>query len=118
MTSSTPVPAQESAPNGRSPLDRLPPYTRSLLRIRLPVSVSLARKKEKVREILQLGPGAIIKFDKACDEALELTVGNVLVAEGDAVKVGDKFGLRLSKILPPHERFHRVSSNRQQPEPT
>ena len=89
-------------------LDDLPPYSRSLLRIRLPVSVSLASKKETVGEILQLGPGAIISFDKACDEMLQLFVANIPVAEGDAVKVGDKFGLRINRILPPHERFRRA----------
>jgi flagellar motor switch/type III secretory pathway protein FliN len=89
-------------------LEDLPPYSRSLLRIRLPVSVSLASKKETVGEILQLGPGAIIKFDKACDEMLQLSIGNIPVAEGDAIKVGDKFGLRINRILPPHERFRRA----------
>lgn len=94
-------------------LEDLPPYARSLLRIRLPVAVNLASKKETVGEILQLGPGAIIKFDKPCDEMLQLSVGNLPVAEGDAVKVGDKFGLRINRILPPHERFRRVAGDRQ-----
>lgn len=101
----------ESAAPPRPPVpsfDALPPYARSLLRIRVPVAVSLASKKETVGEILQLGPGAIVKFDKACDETLQLIVNNVPVAEGEAVKINDKFGLRISKILPPHERFQRV----------
>jgi flagellar motor switch/type III secretory pathway protein FliN len=97
---------------GLATLENLPPYSLSLLRIHMPVAVILAGKKEKVGEILQLCPGSIIKFDKACDEALALAVGNVPVAEGDAVKVGDKFGLRISKILLPSERFHRASLQR------
>ena len=101
-SSAIPTPGKRSA-------DELPPYSRSLLRIRLPVSVSLAKKKESVGEILQLSPGAIIKFDKACDEMLQLSVGNIPVAEGDAIKVGDKFGLRINRILPPHERFRRAA---------
>jgi flagellar motor switch protein FliN len=105
-----------AAPSG-SPtptLEELPPYARSLLRIRVPVAVSLATKKETIGEILQLGPGAIVKFDKACDETLQLVVNNVPVAEGEAVKISDKFGLRISKILPPHERFHRVMNRRRE----
>lgn len=93
-------------------LGSLPPYARSLLRIPLPVAVRLAGKKEAIREILQYGPGAIIKFDRPCDAMLQLSVGNVAVAEGDAVTVGDKLGLRINRILPPHERFHCAAGDR------
>jgi flagellar motor switch protein FliN len=108
MSESTRPSAAVNRPTTPS-LEELPPYARSLLRIRVPVAVSLASKKETIGEILQLGPGAIVKFDKACDETLQLVVNNVPVAEGEAVKISDKFGLRISKILPPHERFHRVT---------
>jgi flagellar motor switch/type III secretory pathway protein FliN len=48
---------------------------------------------------VELGPGSIIKFDKTCDELLELSIGNRTVARGEAVKVGDKFGLRISGLV-------------------
>jgi flagellar motor switch/type III secretory pathway protein FliN len=86
----------------------LPPYTRSLLRIRVPVVVTLAEKKQKLSRIVELGPGAIIQFDKSCEEMLELGVGDRPVALGEAVKVGDKFGLRITSIALPEERFKPV----------
>ena len=72
----------------------LPPYTRSLLHIRVPVVVTLARKRQALGRIVELGPGSIIQFDKSCEEMLELSVGDHPIASGEAVKVGDKFGLR------------------------
>jgi flagellar motor switch/type III secretory pathway protein FliN len=87
---------------------QLPGYSRSLLRITVPVSVRLASKKESVQEIIELAPGSIIKFDKACDQPLHLYVGDREVAAGEAVKIGDHFGFRLSQILMPREHFRTV----------
>jgi flagellar motor switch/type III secretory pathway protein FliN len=39
---------------------------------------------------------------------MELSVGDLPIALGEVVKVGDKFGLRISKIIRPHERFESV----------
>ncbi|HUT94909.1 MAG TPA: FliM/FliN family flagellar motor switch protein [Thermoguttaceae bacterium] len=89
-------------------LNDLPNYSRSLLQIKLPVVVTLARKRQPVGQILKLGPGSIIQFDKSCEETLELEVGERSIATGEAVKVGDKFGLRINSMILPEERFTPV----------
>jgi flagellar motor switch protein FliN len=88
----------------------LPPYTQSLFKIRVPVSVHLASHKQSVQEIIELVPGSIIKFDKSCDELLELVVGDQPIAEGEVVKVGDKFGLRVQNMILPQERFIAIKT--------
>ncbi len=55
-----------------------------------------------------MAPGTIIKFDKPCDEMLQLFVGSQLVAEGEAVKVGDKFGFRATTMTLPQEHFLKL----------
>jgi flagellar motor switch/type III secretory pathway protein FliN len=40
-----------------------------------------------------------VKFDKTCDQPLELSIGDRTIAHGEVVKVGDKFGLRVSSIV-------------------
>lgn len=98
-------------PNGNSNLSfeeslaDLPPYMRSLLRIKVQLTVSLATTRQPVRRIVELGPGSIIQFDKRCDDPLELCVDNQEIAVGEAVKVGEKFGVRLSSMVLPKERF-------------
>jgi flagellar motor switch/type III secretory pathway protein FliN len=94
------------APSSQS----LPPYTRSLLRIQVPVVVTLAEKRQPLGRIIELSPGAILQFDKSCEEMLELFVGDRPIACGEAVKVGDKFGLRITSITPPDERFYPLGS--------
>jgi flagellar motor switch protein FliN len=99
-------------PDQDSPSDqwprRLPEYARSLLRIKVPVTVTLATSKQSIHSILELVPGAILQFDKLCDDTLSLEVGGRVLAVGEAVKVGDKFGLRLTSMVTPGERFQPV----------
>jgi flagellar motor switch protein FliN len=82
-----------------SELNRLPTYARGLLQIRVPVRVTLASQRKSIQEIIELGPGSIVKFDKTCDEPLELCVGDRPIAHGEVVKVGDKFGLKISGLV-------------------
>lgn len=98
-----PPPAPEPALAER--IARLPAYTRSLLRIKVPVVVTLAASEQPVSRILDLGPGTLLHFKKPCDEPLTLSVGNCDVAVGEAVKVGEKFGLRITSMVLPEEKF-------------
>lgn len=103
-----------AAKQPRLTFERLPLYVRSLMRIRVPVVVTLAQKRQRLSRIMELGPGSIIQFDKSCEEMLELDVGGRRVASGEAVKVGDKFGLRISAIILPEERFAPVRKDGKQ----
>ncbi len=93
-------------------------YLRTLLRVPLRASVTLARRKQPVANILQLSPGTIIQFEKSCEELLDLEIAGRIIAQGEAVKVGEKFGLRVLRILPPPEQVqvlkpqqHRASQD-------
>ncbi len=98
-------------PNVANPavtLEELPPFSRNLLRIKVPVMVTLASKKQPVNKIVELLPGSIIQFNKACEDMLELEVSGHRIALGECVKVGDKFGLRVTSLILPDERFASI----------
>jgi flagellar motor switch protein FliN/FliY len=101
-TSSTPDSAKPTA------LDELPLYTRNLLHVRVPVTVTLAMKRATTQQILDLAPGAMIQFDKSCEETLELCIGEHTIAAGLVVKVGEKFGLKISHLTPPTNRLQTL----------
>jgi flagellar motor switch protein FliN len=81
---------------------QLPAHARNLLQVQVPVTVALASQRKAIHEIVELGPGSIVKFDRTCDHPLELAVGDRLIALGEVVKVGDKFGLRIGRLLGPN----------------
>ncbi|MGA2232234.1 MAG: FliM/FliN family flagellar motor switch protein [Tepidisphaeraceae bacterium] len=69
-----------------------------ILHLQVPVIVKLAERKLNVNEVMRLGTGAIIEFFKSSDEPLELMINNKVIGVGEAVKVGENFGLRLTQI--------------------
>jgi flagellar motor switch/type III secretory pathway protein FliN len=81
------------------------------LRVRVPLVVTLARKRQAAGRIVEWGPGAMIQFEKSCEETLELSVGDRTIAVGEAVKIGDKFGLRITSMVLPEERFKTVGAD-------
>lgn len=83
-------------------------YVRTLMKIPLEVRVSLASTSLPVERIVQLAPGSMIQFAKSADDPLEIRIGDTVVAHGEAVKVGDKFGVRLVAITMPPERFRSL----------
>jgi len=88
---------------------QLPAYAQSLLRVKVSVVVTLASKKESVSKITEMVPGTILQFTKTYDSHLTLEVGRQEVAEGEAIKVGDKFGLQITSMTMPAERFWAVN---------
>ncbi|GHT13432.1 hypothetical protein FACS1894170_09420 [Planctomycetales bacterium] len=98
----------------RKRLEDLPGYSRSMLKVKIPVAAVLARAKKPIKLVLELGVGSVIQFDKSCEDLLEIEVGQaVTVAMAEAVKVGEKFGFRISTLLLPAERFRRVEVRRE-----
>lgn len=71
---------------------------RRILRLEVPVIVRLAERKLLLSEVMRLGVGAIIEFVKSSSEPLELLINNKIIAHGETVKVGENFGLRITRI--------------------
>src|SRR6478672_2277918 len=84
----------------RAPREPVPTTTEldRILRLHVPVIVKLAERKLTLAEVMRLGPGAIIEFSKSSDEPLELLINNKPIGLGDAVKVGENFGLKINQI--------------------
>lgn len=71
-----------------------------LLSIEVPVIVRLGQRRMPVAEVMRLAVGAIVEFGKSADDELELLVNNKLIGMGNAVKVGENFGIKITKIGP------------------
>ena len=80
-------------------------FSKAVLSIQTPLSVTLAAKKCSLERIVDLVPGAMLTFDAHCDEPLTLEAGGKPIATGDAVKIGDKFGLRIREVLDATGKF-------------
>ncbi len=79
-----------------------------LLDIPLVVSVEIGRTRMLIKDLLQLGQGSVIEFDKLVGEPMEVLVNEKLVARGEVVVVNEKFGVRLTDISSPAERLKHL----------
>lgn len=63
------------------------------------LTVEIGRKNVKIADILRLGPGSVVELTKDNGEPLDVYVNNRLVARGEAVVVGERYGVRLTEVL-------------------
>lgn len=85
-----------------------PDRLQQLRHLPVTVSVRLAEKKIACSQLLKLMPGFLLTFNKPCDELLDLYVNNRHFARGEAVKIGEKFGLKITQIGGEPQREPRV----------
>ena len=87
------------APQSAKPLPKnLPPELRRILQIEVPVIVQLADRQMTMKEVLSFNVGSVIEFENRFDAELKLVVTNRQIGLGHAVKVGENFGLRVTRI--------------------
>lgn len=72
-----------------------------LMQLPLAAAAVLAEKTMRLSEVMALKPGELMEFPRRADDPLELRVSGQAVAEGAAVKLGDRFGLRISRMRTP-----------------
>jgi flagellar motor switch protein FliN/FliY len=76
----------------------------SILKLRVPVIVQLGQRSMTLREVMNLSPGSLIELPRDVDESLDLLVNNKAIGDGEAVKVGENFGLKVKQVGEPSER--------------
>lgn len=64
----------------------------------LPVEVRIGSTSLTVGELLGLGRGAVVTLDRRVDEAVEVLIGDQVVARGELVSVGEEMGVRITEI--------------------
>ena|GEM_PF-6050416 len=66
----------------------------------LPVRLSarVCGRKLKLDEFLEWVPGTVLLFEQAASDPLQLHVDEKQIGEGQAVKTGQHFGLRIQRI--------------------
>jgi flagellar motor switch protein FliN/FliY len=96
------APGGETAPeSGESPLSSLrsPDSLGFVLDVPVELCVEIGRRVMRLGELLKLGPGSVLELDKLSGEPLDIYANKKLVARGEAVVIGERYGVRLSEVL-------------------
>lgn len=76
------------------------------------LTVELGRTRLTIKNLLQLGQGSVVELDNLAGEPMDIYVNGYLIAQGEVVVVEDRYGIRLTDIITPSERIHRLNSRR------
>ena len=69
-----------------------------LMGVKLPIRVLLGRTELCLRDIAQLGNGAVVELDCSPNDPVEIVVNDRVIALGEVVVVSGNYGVRITKI--------------------
>lgn len=82
-----------------------------ILGLEVPVSATLAERHMDIQSIIQIKVGTILEFDVPSESDLSLEVSNRPIGHGQAVKVGENFGLRITRIGTVQDRIGAMAGH-------
>jgi flagellar motor switch protein FliN/FliY len=71
-----------------------------ILDVPVTLSLEVGRAQMSVGRLLRLTQGSVVELDRNAGDPLDVYVNGALVARGEIVIVNDKFGIRLTDVLP------------------
>lgn len=87
------------------------PEIDAILKLEVPIIVLIGEHDLPVDHVLSLTPGSIIELPKGSDEELELLVNNKPIGVGQAVKVGENFGIKITAIGDARARLEAMKAS-------
>ena len=79
-----------------------------LQNISVTLSIEVGRAMIKIRDLMRLTQGSVVELDRIAGEPLDLLVNNSVVAQGEIVLVNDRYGVRLTRVVPSSERLKLI----------
>jgi flagellar motor switch protein FliN/FliY len=87
-------------PTARPSSDQL----RLLENIDVALTVEVGRAELTIRDLLRLAEGSVVELNRMAGDPLDVLVNGTLIAKGEVVMVGDRFGIRFGHVITPEER--------------
>ena len=100
----TEAPAEEAKSSDRVSVDNL----RVLENIDVTLTVEVGQTEIKIRDLLRLNEGSVIELDRLAGDPLDILVNGTIIARGEVVMVGERFGIRFSEIVSPEQRMENL----------
>jgi flagellar motor switch protein FliN/FliY len=79
-----------------------------LQNISVTLSIEVGRAQIKIKDLMRLTQGSVVELDRIAGEPLDLLVNNSVVAQGEIVLVNDRYGVRLTRVVPSSERLKLI----------
>ncbi len=70
-----------------------------VLDIKVQLTVRLGTCDLPMREMLELGPGAVIQLNQRAEDPVGLYVNDKLIARGEVVVMEENFGIKITELI-------------------
>ncbi|MBP6275813.1 MAG: flagellar motor switch protein FliN [Limnohabitans sp.] len=97
-----------TAESGQEASDKGQIHSDVLQNIPVTLSIEVGRAVIKIRDLMRLTQGSVVELDRIAGEPLNLLVNNTVVAQGEVVLVNDRYGIRLTRVVPASERLENL----------
>ncbi|MFO0553005.1 MAG: flagellar motor switch protein FliN [Polyangiaceae bacterium] len=67
--------------------------------VEVEITVEIGRIKKRIADVLRFVPGQTVELDKVAGEPVDIYVNDQLLGRGEAVVVGDRYGVRITELL-------------------
>ena len=81
---------------------------RVLENIDVALTVEVGGAEIKIRELLRLGEGSVVELDRLAGDPLDILANGTMIAKGEVVMVGERFGVRFTEIVDPEKRMESI----------
>lgn len=81
---------------------------RALENIEVEMSIEVGRTEITIADLLRLNEGSVVELDRLAGEPLDILVNGTMIAKGEVVMVGERFGIRFSDIVDPEARVDKI----------
>lgn len=65
----------------------------------LTLKILLMKRKFTISQLIALGPGSVLMFEAPAATPASLLVNGKSIATGDVMQVGERFGMKIGKML-------------------
>ena len=96
--------AQDAKPSDRISMDNM----RLMENIDVVLTVEVGNAEIKIRDLLRLNEGSVIELDRLAGDPLDILANGTMIAKGEVVMVGERFGVRFSEIVAPEKRVESL----------
>ena len=81
---------------------------RVLENIDVKLTVEVGSAELKIKELIRLNEGLVIELDRLAGDPLDILINGTMIAKGEVVMVGERFGIRFVEIVDPQKRIESV----------
>jgi flagellar motor switch protein FliN len=67
--------------------------------VEVEVTLEIGRRKLRIADVLKLATGQTLELAKAAGEPLDIFVNGRLLGRGEAIVLGDRYGVRITEII-------------------